>query len=69
MEDLGNTFFGRYIKYAIYFILGWFAIDYIWKVWVNHVEFQFDTTEHILTPVIAAAIYTLLDTFRRKKQS
>ncbi|MBQ6293820.1 MAG: hypothetical protein IJK77_08135 [Lachnospiraceae bacterium] len=68
MPDLNDTFIGRYIRYAVYFILGWFAVDYIWKAWVNHVEFQFNTVEHLLTPLIAAAIYTLLDTFRRKKQ-
>ena len=67
MEDLYNSFMGIIIKNTVLFILGWTAFDYVWKSWVNHVAFEFNTTEHIVTPLIAAVIFTFLDSGLKKK--
>ena len=52
------------------FLIAWPLLDMLWSKLISHTEFHYGFSDHVILPIGAAAIFTVLDhcIFKRKKR-
>ncbi len=52
------------------FLIAWPLLEMLWTKLISHAEFQYNVSDHVILPIGAAAIFTVLDycIFKRKKR-
>ena len=67
MKEFINSKAGKFISSALIFVIVWTLMDFAWIKLISHGEFAFNVVSHVIMPMIAAVVYTLLEGKFKKK--